>query len=134
MSRQHPLITFESLALIAAGGVLGANARYLVGSVVTGLGGTFVANVSGCLLLGVLVYEERYTGLLAERSRLLFGTGFLSSFTTYSTFALEAALAAPLVGLAYVLASYSAGFLAVLAGRWVAVRIADRTGSVGDRA
>ncbi len=132
MSRQRTLVTLESLALIAVGGVLGANARYLVGLLVTGLGGTFVANVSGCFLLGVLVYEERYTGLLAEQSRLLFGTGFLSSFTTYSTFALEASLAAPLVGLVYVLASYLAGFLAVLGGRLVAVRIVAQTTPSGD--
>lgn len=127
MRGQHPLVTVESVALIAAGGVLGANARFLVGTIVAGLGGTFVANVSGCFLLGFLVYEEQYTGLFSDRSRLLFSTGFLSSYTTYSTFALETALATPLVGLSYVLASYTAGFLAVLGGRQTALQIATRT-------
>ncbi len=127
MGRQHPLVTVESLALIAAGGALGANARYLVGLGVTGLGGTFLANVTGCFLLGFLVYEQRYAGLLAGRSRLLFGTGFLSSYTTYSTFALETVLATPLVGLAYILASYAVGLLAVVVGRGVALQVASRT-------
>jgi len=127
MGRQHPLLTVESLALIAAGGALGANVRYLVSLGVTGLSGTFLANVTGCFLLGFLVYEKRYTGLLAGRSRLLFGTGFLSSYTTYSTFALEAALATPLIGLGYILASYVVGLLAVIVGRGVALRVASRT-------
>lgn len=127
MGRQHPLVTLESLALIAAGGALGANARYLVGLGVAGLSGTFLANVTGCFLLGFLVYEERYTGYLAKRSQLLFGTGFLSSYTTYSTFALETALATPLVGLGYIAASYAFGILAVLVGRKVALQIAGRS-------
>lgn len=134
MSRHHPLVTLESLALIAAGGILGANARYLVGTVVTGLGGTFLANVTGCFLLGFLVYEQRYTGLLAERSQLLFGTGFLSSYTTYSTFAVQTALAAPLVGLGYVLGSYLVGVLAVLGGRQTALRVAAGVSTAGEDA
>lgn len=115
------------------GGAIGANARYLLGLAVAGLGGTFLANVTGCFLLGFLVYEKRYTGYLAQRSRLLFGTGFISSYTTYSTFALETALAIPLVGLGYIIASYVAGISAVLAGRKVALKIADRS-TVGETA
>lgn len=124
MGQQHPLVTVESLLLIAAGGALGANVRYLVGLGVAGLSGTFLANVTGCFLLGFLVYERRYTDYLAQRSRLLFGTGFLSSYTTYSTFALEAALASPLASLGYILVSYAVGILAVLVGRKVALQIA----------
>lgn len=127
MRGQHPLTTVESLALIAAGGALGANMRYLISLGLSGPSGTFLANVTGCFLLGFLVYEERYTELLARQSRLLFGTGFLSSYTTYSTFALEAALAMPLLGLGYIIASYAVGLLGVVAGRGVALKIASRT-------
>lgn len=123
MFRKHPLVTLETVVLIAMGGALGANMRYVVGTVVPGLGGTFVANVIGCYLLGFLVYEQRYTGLIAERSQLLFGTGFLSSFTTYSTFALETVQATPVVGVGYVVASYAVGFTAVLVGRTTALRL-----------
>jgi CrcB protein len=50
-------------------------------------------------------------------------TGFLSSFTTYSTFALEVATAAPAVAAGYALGSYALGFGAVLAGRALAGRV-----------
>lgn len=125
MFRKHSLVTLETVVLIAMGGALGANVRYVVGTVVPGLGGTFLANVTGCYLLGFLVYEEQYTGVIAERSQLLFGTGFLSSFTTYSTFALETVQAAPVVGVGYVVASYAVGFTAVLVGRTTALRLTD---------
>lgn len=127
MGRQHPLATVESLALIGAGGALGTNIRYIVSLGLVGLSGTFLANVTGCFLLGFLVYEKRYTGILTGRSRLFFATGFLSSYTTYSTFALEAALATPLVGLGYIVASYAVGLLAVIVGRGVAQRVANTT-------
>lgn len=127
MSRSHPLVTLESIVLIAMGGALGANVRYLIGTVEPGLGGTFIANVLGCYLLGFILYEARYTGFLAERSRLLFGTGFLSSLTTYSTFALETVQAPLLFGVVNVVASYTFGFVAVLIGRATAARIADES-------
>ncbi|OYX33235.1 MAG: camphor resistance protein CrcB [Caulobacterales bacterium 32-69-10] len=87
------------IALVGAGGAVGAIARYLTG---VGVGrmfpgsppwtGTFVINVVGGLLMGLLI------GTLAlrmseggERWRLLLGVGVLGGFTTFSTFALEAA-------------------------------------------
>lgn len=127
MARQHPLVTLETIVLIAMGGALGANLRYAIGTVVPGLGGTLVANVLGCYLLGFLVYEARYTGLIAERSLVVFGTGFLSSFTTYSTFALETVQAPLLFGVANVVASYALGFTAVLIGWATAARITEES-------
>jgi CrcB protein len=127
MTRTHPLVTIETVVLVAMGGALGANLRYLVGTIVPGLGGTFVANVVGCLLLGFLVYEARYTGLVADRSRVVFGTGFLSSFTTYSTFALETVQAPVALGVANVVGSYAVGFAAVLIGRSTAAIVRDRS-------
>jgi CrcB protein len=123
MSREHPLVTLETVVLIAMGGALGANVRYFLALVVPGLGGTFVANATGCFLLGFILYEARYTGLLSSRSRLIFGTGFLSSLTTYSTFALETAQASLALGVANVVGNYAVGFAAVLIGRATAGRI-----------
>jgi CrcB protein len=130
MSRQHPLVTLETVVLVAMGGALGANVRYAIGLVVPGLGGTFVANVVGCYLLGFVLYEARYTSLLSSRSRLIFGTGFLSSLTTYSTFAVETAQASLVLGAANVVGNYAVGFAAVLLGRATAARVRDgsRTG------
>jgi CrcB protein len=107
------------------GGALGANARYVIGLGVPGLGGTFVANVVGCFLLGFIVYEAAYTSIISRRSRLVFGTGFLSSLTTYSTFAVETVQATPVVGVANVVGNYAAGFAAVLVGRAVAGWLRD---------
>lgn len=107
----------DTLALVAAGGAVGATARYAVGGALPGLAGTFVANVSGSLLLGFLLYEALRTDALGDRTRTLLATGVLSSYTTYSTFVVEAVRAEPLVGVAYVLASYACGIAAALAGR-----------------
>lgn len=115
----------RSLALVAVGGALGASSRYVVELVVPStLGATLTANVAGCLLLGALVTVDRRGSLVAERERLLFATGFCSSFTTYSTFVLDVVQTRPALALAYLLASYAVGFLAVGAG----VTVVERSG------
>ena len=119
------LRTAEIVFLIAVGGFAGANLRHVLSLLVPGLGGTFAANVLGCFALGFLVYEAELVGVVARETSYVAGTGFLSSFTTYSTFALETVQSAPLVGLGYVAASYAVGFIAVLIGRAVARRLAE---------
>lgn len=119
------LRTAEVVFLIAVGGFAGANLRHVLSLLVPGLGGTFAANVLGCFALGFLVYEAELVGVVARETSYVAGTGFLSSFTTYSTFALETVQSAPLVGLGYVAASYAVGFTAVLIGRAVARRLAE---------
>ena len=106
--------------LIAAGAFAGANLRHVLGAELVGLWGTLAANALGSVLLGVLLYEARFAGRLSRETRLLVGTGLLSSFTTYSTFVLEAVTATPLVGLGYVVLSYGLGLTGVLLGRWIA--------------
>lgn len=105
----------RSVALVAGGGAVGASARYGVElGVPSTLGATFVANVAGCLLLGTLVSLGRAGSAVGERERLLVGTGFCSSFTTYSTFVLDIVQTRPEAALGYLLASYAVGFLAVV--------------------
>lgn len=111
------LRTAEIVVLIGIGGFAGANLRHFLGTLVGGLGGTLVANVLGCLALGFLAYEAELVGVLTEETGYVASTGFLSSFTTYSTFALETVQSAPLVGVANVVANYALGFAAVLVGR-----------------
>jgi len=119
----------ETVALIAIGGFVGANSRYFIGRFAPGLTGTFVANVTGSFVLGFIVYEAAYTDYLSERGRLVITTGFLSSYTTYSTFAVETVQAIPLFGLANVGANYAFGFAGVLVGRWLAQTVrGDRRG------
>jgi CrcB protein len=120
------LRTIETVVLVAVGGFAGASLRHALSLLVPGLGGTFAANVAGCFALGFLIYEAELVGVLARETSYVAGTGFLSSFTTYSTFALETVRSAPAVALGYVAASYAAGFAAVLIGRGVARRLGER--------
>jgi CrcB protein len=114
------------------GGALGANVRYLFGLVLPGVDGTFVANAVGCYLLGFLRYEARYSSLLSSRSRLIFGTGFRSSLTTYSTFAVETAQASLALGAANVVGNYAVGFCAVVLGRATAGRVTAEPTTPGE--
>lgn len=117
MQRRDAVRALETGLLIAVGGAAGANLRYAIGTVWTGLQGTLVANVTGSFLLGVLLYEALYTDVLAEKTRVVFGTGFLSSYTTYSTFAVETTTVPLWLGVLNVVGSYALGIAAVLAGR-----------------
>jgi CrcB protein len=78
--------------LVAAG--LGASARYLLdGWVQDRTGGafpwgTFAVNVSGCLLLGVVVGLGLHHDL-GGTVRAVVGTGGLGAYTTFSTFTFE---------------------------------------------
>ncbi|MFW6384232.1 MAG: CrcB family protein [Halodesulfurarchaeum sp.] len=110
----------QSAVLVAVGGFLGSTSRYLIGLFQPGLPGTLVVNVLGSFLLGVIVYESLGPDLLDDLSRRVLATGVLSSFTTYSTFALESVQAGPTLGAANVIASYGLGFLGVLVGRGIA--------------
>jgi fluoride exporter len=82
------------IGAIAAGGAIGAAARYLVGlGCPTPSGGfpvsTLVINVVGCGLIGILMVVV--TDVLT-RQRLLrpfLGTGVLGGFTTFSTYAVD---------------------------------------------
>ncbi|WP_459825447.1 fluoride efflux transporter FluC [Halorubrum luteum] len=106
--------------LVALGGFLGAVSRHAVDLAVgdaTGTG-TFVVNVLGSFALGVLV-----TRAASRRTQLFVGTGALSSFTTYSTFAGDAVALGTVAGGRYVAASYAAGLAAALAGLIVGRRL-----------
>ena len=113
--------TARTVSLVAVGGFVGATARYAVSFFLPPLVSTFAANVVGCFALGYLLYTYRLDGV-SERVRLVAATGFLSSFTTYSTFAKEVFTSRPAVGVVYVAASYAVGFGAVYAGTRLALR------------
>ncbi|HEV7760690.1 MAG TPA: fluoride efflux transporter CrcB [Acidimicrobiales bacterium] len=78
--------------LVAA--ALGAPARYLVdGWVQDRAGGalpwgTFVVNMTGCLVLGVVTGLGLYHGL-GDTTRTIVGTGGLGAYTTFSTLSFE---------------------------------------------
>lgn len=123
MAPTHRLVRLETLVLIAIGGFVGANLRYLLALVFPGLLGTFVANALGSFLLGFILYEAIYTGLLSEKTHLVAATGLLSSFTTYSTFALQSVQATLPFGALNVVANYVFGFVGVLLGARLAAQL-----------
>ncbi len=51
--------------------------------------GTFGVNLVACFGIGLLVSLEASCGVAADRSLLLLGTGFLGSFSTFSTWIAE---------------------------------------------
>jgi CrcB protein len=82
--------------LVGLGGFIGANARFVVARVVGAMFetrfplGTFVINISGSFLLGVLgTIVGQKVMPNAEAMRLALGVGFLGAFTTFSTFEFE---------------------------------------------
>ena len=118
-------------ALVAAGGALGALARYQVGRLMTNLAGpgyafpwaTLSVNIIGSLAMGALVgWLARGTtsDQAAESLRLLIGVGLLGGFTTFSAFSAELVtmLHRGQTGMAagYAAASLVAGMAAMIAG------------------
>lgn len=111
---------------IMVAGAIGAWLRYTVDGVVsqraTGLfpWGTFVINVSGSLLLGLLftVFTERMAVVPWVRSSITIG--FLGAYTTFSTLSLESVqlIEERVYGLALINAagSLAAGMAAVSVG------------------
>jgi CrcB protein len=116
------LARFRPFTLVALGGFAGASLRHVVAlALPTSFPwGTLAANAGGCFLLAVLLYERHLIDQLSSETRLVLGTGFCSSFTTYSTFAAETVGLAPRLAAANVAANYGLGLLAVLCGRSVA--------------
>ena len=108
----------SALILIAIGGILGSNLRYVLGAVAgEGLLVTILVNGAGSVGLGLLLFDVRADERLPKRVRYLFGTGFLASFTTYSTFIADTATIGGLSAIAYVGASYAAGIGGILLSR-----------------
>ena len=112
--------TLETIVLISIGGFAGSNLRYGVAQIVPDLVSTLVVNAAGSFLLGFIAYEALRTDVLTAETRILLSTGFLSSFTTYSTFALESIRSQPPLLVLNIIATYTLGFGGVLVGRWLA--------------
>ena len=123
---------------IALGGMLGAAGRYALelawphgaGSLPWA---TLVTNVSGCLLIGVLmvyVIEVSAGALRHPLVRPFLGVGVLGGYTTFSTYTVQSetlvADGRPLLGLAYLFGTLVAALAAVVVGVAIARMFAGR--------
>jgi CrcB protein len=82
------------LLLVFVGGGLGSVLRYLIGRYYNQVEhnlflGTFIVNITGSLIIGILFGLAERNHLLSPNQTLLLATGFCGGFTTFSTFALE---------------------------------------------
>ncbi len=112
--------------LVVLGAAVGAPARYLTDRALQARQarrggvfpwGTFVVNVAGSFLLGIVA------GQASPAAQALIGTGFCGALTTYSTFSYETLRLAEAGSLRYavlnVLGSVAAGVAAAAAGAWL---------------
>jgi CrcB protein len=112
--------------VISLGGILGANARYLLGNWIAARYGasfpygTMVINVSGSFVIGFFLVLTTERFVVHPNWRLFFAVGFLGAYTTFSTFSFETATlfqnGSWSLGLANVFWSVVLGLVAVLAG------------------
>jgi fluoride exporter len=120
-------LDFRVLGAVSAGGATGALARFFLQSAWPHHTGdfpwaTWVINVTGCFLLGMLM------ALIARRwpaqryLRPFLGTGVLGGYTTFSTWAVETLQSRP-----WVAVLYAGGTLAgALAAAWAGGAVVGR--------
>ena len=112
--------------VIVLGGGIGSLSRFLVGTAIMNRYsgrfplGTFVINVSGSFLIGVLMMLLTDRLSLHPYRRLGLVVGFLGGYTTFSSFEWETLASTwegnSWVGLLYVVSSVTAGYIAVWVG------------------
>ena len=84
----------KSFLLVFLGGGLGSGLRYLVSIAMNQYSkvlpyGTFIVNMLGCLLIGLILGYAQKENTLTSNQTLLLATGFCGGFTTFSAFANE---------------------------------------------
>ena len=84
----------KQLFLVFIGGGFGSSLRYLISKYSNDYFnnfylGTFIVNILGCLLIGIVLGLSFRNTYLTQNQALLLSTGFCGGFTTFSAFASE---------------------------------------------
>lgn len=85
----------NNILLVAFGGAAGSVMRFLCQKWINDAYhhtfplATFLVNVAGCFLIGILYALGEKGNILSSHTRLLLITGFCGGYTTFSTFAFE---------------------------------------------
>jgi CrcB protein len=118
----------KQILLVFLGGGFGSVLRYIIGKYLNNTEngipyGTFLANILGSLLIGLILGFAAKNNTLSQNQTLLLATGFCGGFTTFSTFAYENHVflkSGDFTSFAiYTIASFVIGFLAVFAGMYL---------------
>lgn len=125
---QNPAL--RTAIAISLGAIAGALSRYCLGGWIIRIfdasfpAGTFVVNMLGCFLMGLLVTLMIKPLSLSPDQKLLLTTGVLGSLTTFSSYELETAVLidqSQWIGtLVYFLGSPILGLLGLLGGTQIA--------------
>lgn len=81
---------------VSLGGILGASARYFIFSLTEQKSAgfpyhTMLVNCAGCFLIGLVTEYFAFKGHFPCAAKLFLVTGFLGSFTTFSTYIMDGA-------------------------------------------
>ena len=118
----------KQFLLVFVGGGFGSVLRFIIGKYLnntdTGIPyGTFLANILGSLLIGIILGMALKHNSLSQNQILFLATGFCGGFTTFSTFAYENHVflkTGDFMSFAiYTIASFVIGFLAVFGGMYL---------------
>ena len=113
---------------VGVGGGLGALARYYIAgaiqsAVTTFPWGIFVVNISGGLMMGLIVEASALKLNLSPELRAFLTVGILGGYTTFSTFSLDSALMLQkgqyIAAAGYMIGSVVLSILALFAGLWI---------------
>jgi CrcB protein len=132
--RQLSRTPWSVLGVVSAGGALGALGRFGLATAWPHASGrfpwaTFVTNVSGCFLIGILMVLITEVWSAHRLIRPFLGVGVLGGYTTFSTYTGDVqqlvAAGAARTGLLYLAGTLAAALVAVYVGG-TATRLATR--------
>ena len=118
----------KQFLLVFIGGGLGSLLRYIISRTFNTYFqhfylGTFLVNIIGCLIIGLVLGISFKSNLLSQNQTLLLTTGFCGGFTTFSAFALEnqnLLKSGEILHFSfYTIASIAVGVFAVILGLWL---------------